>query len=246
MNKLRIIIVISLILFISGFIVSGSAFADKHTNNKTEINVDAVQVQTWINGDIESREEEIRAWVNSREAQDATELREEAVNFLNDIENKREEAKSELSGDEVEISENLKIVGYDFDKENGTTTIVLESEETVPVSIKDIGNSFGSGGEVNKYSVEQRTITGVEKIEVNSKTVKTQNYEGFMVDVFDGSTGKGVTIKDREETSGFFQNPDGYMVAVSGFAGALTLAGLSIWRIRNKENEGKDEFIPLT
>lgn len=203
----------------------------------------AIEVQSWLTGDLEQQEDEIRAWVESDNSSEYPELRENALQFLEEIENQREEAKSDLSGEQINVSENMNILGYEFDTENETATIVIETESTTPVSVRDYGATFS--GSSNRYEVETRTIGGVERVEIRSVPLQANGFEGHAVDIFDGQSNKGYILKDKSETSGFFDEPDAYMIGLSAVTGAFTVAILSVLRIRNKENKGIGELIPL-
>lgn len=226
-----------LIIIFTCFVLISSVFA-----YPVSAQADESDIITWINLDGgEEYEEEVREWVNSEESESNEQLRDEAEEWLNDREEQEAEVNDSLNEASVIVSDDVRISGYDFDRQNETVAIQLEVDSTTNVFFQDIGSTSTDGG----FSFNnERLNAGTHTFEFNSELYRddTQQLQRFAV--VDTSAERGETISYVHSTA-FLEEAEVWMIPFSILVGAFTLIGLSAYYVKNKEDEGKGEMIPL-
>lgn len=214
------------------------AFSSSVVYGQSDVDISDVEpsdIQIWVENDIDNKKPEIRAWLNSNRSEQYTELRTEAENYID----KKEEQREDLSGTK-QISQGLRVTGYEFDAKNESIKINLQADSPRGVSITDLGGAFEGG----RYDYEVITVTGNKTIKVSATRLNVENEEIQAVSITDGKEEVGNTIRSAELTSGrFIDKYFIWMLALAPLMGVIVVAVRSRRYIDNIKDRYKGEFV---
>ncbi|MDL0118263.1 hypothetical protein PNQ29_00620 [Halobacterium salinarum] len=204
--------------------------------------ITAQEILTILEIDDRAQVEKVKNWIESPSSQDNPELRERAQNWISNIEEQQEEKAQQLDGYK-RISSAVEVVGYEFHPDEETITLLIQSEDSRIVTLQDMGATIASdsGFSYRTESVE----AGVTEIQMEAQEEDVNGDKTQMVAVVDNEAQQGNTIARRTESSSFFSTVKWWYIPLAGFGGASLIFVQSIRYIRNKEQEGENEFIPL-
>ena len=141
------------------------------------------------------------------------------------------------------ISNNTQVVGYDFDSQNETATIVVEVDERTTLTIQDIA------GLTSQQQVSYRTevaLSGVHEYTLEARKGDIGNRHTQAVFIADSKEQIGSTVFRDEPSEGLFSNLDWWMIPLASLVGGGIILLLTLRWFKNKEQEGVGNFIPLS
>ncbi|RKS83479.1 hypothetical protein BDK61_2864 [Haloarcula quadrata] len=199
------------------------------------------EILSIVNNGFESQMDDVRAWLESDRSNDYPELRSQAQGFINDVEESNQEAQEDLSGTK-RISDNVQVVGYQFDELNETVEIAVEADERTTIVLQDLGGTVGGSG----FSYRTETVVGVERFTLEAQEEQIGNRYSQAISIADADAQQGNTIfRDSPDSGGLFRELEWWMIPLAAISGAGSIVIMIIRHIRNKEQLGVNEFIPL-
>lgn len=193
-----------------------------------------------ITSDLQSQQDVVQDWLNSSEADEYPDLKTQAENWLGEKEQEREEIQSNMSGYKS-ISDNIKVIGYDFDRTNETAEIAIEADERTNIVLQDMGATVAGNG----FSYRTETVSSgvstfrLEAVEANVNNVYTQQ-----IAVIDSDAKAGNTVS-RTQNASLWNEIEWWMIPLGALTGGVTGIVIMIKQKSNLDNEGENEFIPL-
>lgn len=196
-----------------------------------------------VSSDFRSQEDVVRSWVNSNVSDEYPDLKNQAQNWLDEGQQKEQNIKEKYNtSEQIIISDNLEIIGYNFDSTNETVTIALQADNSMTITVQDVGSQFSG----NRFTWENRDIdAGYTELTLEASESNFNGVTFQAVSISDTDAQTGVTVERGNNPLNLWNEVKAWYIPLSGLAGSVTLAILTIWYIRNKEEEGKNEFIPL-
>jgi hypothetical protein len=194
-----------------------------------------------VNSGFEGQIDEVQAWLDSNRSSDYPDLQSEAESFVNQVEQSNQEAQEDLSGSK-RISDNVQVVGYKFDELNETVEIAVEADERTTIVLQDVGGTIGGSG----FSYRTETVVGTERFEMEAQEEQIGNRYTQAISIADADAQQGNTIfRDSPDSGGIFRELEWWMIPLASVSGAGAIVVMIIRYIRNKEQLGVNEFIPL-
>lgn len=189
----------------------------------------------------EQQVEEIKTWLESDRSDNYPDLKQRAEAYIDGIEQDREEATEGLSGSQ-RISEDVRVIGYDFDGNNESVVFTLELDETTNLVIQDMGAMAESG----RFEWRSEEFdAGVHRIEMKAVETNIGGTYTQRIAIADLDAQIGNTIDTVTGGGSLFDSVEPWMIPLAGLSGALTVVVLIIRKVRKMDSEGVNEFIPL-
>lgn len=196
-----------------------------------------------VSSDFRSQEDVVRSWVNSNVSSDYPDLRNQAQNWLDEGQQKEQNIKEKYNtSEQIIISDNLEIIGYNFDRTNETVTVALQADRSMAITVQDVGSQFSG----NRFTWENRDIdAGYTELTLEATESNFNGVTFQALSISDTDAQTGVTIERGNNPLNLWNEVKAWYIPLSGLSGAVMIFVLSIRYISNKEDEGKNDFKPL-
>ncbi|WP_440988759.1 hypothetical protein [Haloarchaeobius baliensis] len=220
---------------------SESDSSDEQESESSGTDITPQEVLTIIRIDDREQFNAVQQWVESPSSQDNPELRQRAQEWVSNIEEQQQERRNQMEGYK-QISSSVEVVGYEFNSEEETVTLLIQSSERKTVTLQDVSATIASDSGFS-YRTEQ-VKAGVTEIQMEAQEEKVNGSQTQMIAVVDPEAQRGDTIERRDESS-FFSTLKWWYIPLAGFGGGALILIQTVRFVRNKEQEGENEFIPL-
>ncbi|MXR50203.1 hypothetical protein GRX03_01075 [Halovenus sp. WSH3] len=232
----RLVMVVSILLIAS--VVSPVAVAQESTGNiSTEDVPSEDEVLRIVTNDFTSQVDEVRAWLESNRSENFPDLRSDAQQFVDEIEQQNQNATEGLNGSK-RISESVRVVGYEFDRENETVEFALEVDERTTVTLQDVGNLIQSD---SSYTYRSEVLRkGTHRFSINATEADYNGNYTQKIAITDATNQRGNTISRKVKSTGYFSlikdnATFGDFYVVGGFAMLSAVISIIVWILRKKD-----------
>lgn len=213
--------------------------AEEESDGEDESVVDVRDIHTIIQIGDEAALETVEDWLDSDQAEEYSEVAEEAEDWLSEVEEERSEARDELTGFK-EVSEDVRIVGYEFHPEEEYADIIIESDTRTSITLQDVGGTFASEDQF-EFRVEPISA-GNTHLQVEASEERINNDVTQMVAIAHGEQGTGTTIEIRTEDDSVLNQEILIRYSLIGLGGFTFISTVEILRrFRNYRDKGAIE-----
>lgn len=253
MNKRRILYILGFVVITMGYLYISApiAYADNHTANNstnetdTAPNISYGEVLSIISNPRTGFDEyqDVREWweANKGEVELTDRNRQRLDEYLRRAGNNDRSVDTDvsLSGSQ-RISDDVRVTGYQFDQENETVQMTIQSDYNQYITITDVG----AQSNYQRFTFQSIQLDqGEQVVTADAQYIQSDGIQA--VAISDNDEGVGNVVTSGEPSKGYFETLKWWYVPTAVLVAVAYLAYKAKSKIEEIKNRHKGDIVPV-